>query len=66
VRCLTFMKVKEKGDQREGKKQVEPSSHSEEEVVKGKGKGKGQSKEGRGGSKKKAGPSKSRQMMTSK
>jgi len=43
------------------KKQVEPSSHSEEEVVKGKGKGKAKSKKAGGGGKKKAGPSKSRQ-----
>jgi hypothetical protein len=43
------------------RKQVEPSSHSEEEVVKGKGKGKAKSKKAGGDGKKKAGPSKSRQ-----
>ena len=52
---------KKKVTKGKGKRQVEPSSHSEEEVVKGKGKGKAKAKKAGGGSKKKAGPSKSRQ-----
>ena len=53
--------AKKKVAKEKRKQQVEPSSHSEEEVVKGKGKGKAKAKKARVGSKRKAGPSKSRQ-----
>jgi hypothetical protein len=51
---------KKKETKHKKKQKVEPSSHSEEEVVKGKGKGKAKAKKAGGGSKKKAGPSNSR------